>query len=213
MQYQLQSILPSFFTADQALHSAIWRQKLCIDKGERVHLIAPSGSGKTSLMHFLYGLRKDYTGNIMIGGEDLRSMNPESLAICRQKKISIVFQDLRLFNDQPVHRNLEIKRALHPYHPQSRISQMAEQLGVSHKLNSSCSTCSYGEQQRLAIIRSLQQPFDFLLLDEPFSHLDENNRHKAMQLIEAEANERGAAIILADLKKIDYFKATRELHL
>ena len=89
---------------------------------------------------------------------------------------------------------------------------MAEQLGVAHKLDALCSTCSYGEQQRIAIIRSLQQPFDFLLLDEPFSHLDENNRAKAMELMETEARERGAAIILADLRQIPYFKADRILY-
>ena len=66
---------------------------------------------------------------------------------------------------------------------------------------------------RIAIIRSLQQPFDFILLDEPFSHLDEHNRHLAMALIEAEAKKRNAAIILADLKQIDYFNADSILFL
>jgi len=83
---------------------------------------------------------------------------------------------------------------------------MATRLGIGNKLDKKCGTCSYGEQQRIAIIRSLQQPFDFLLLDEPFSHLDEQNRSIAMQLIEEEATERKAAIILADLKPIEYFK-------
>lgn len=176
------------------------------------HLVAPSGSGKTSLIHFLYGLRKDYNGRILFDGSDIRNFDPEALAAWRQAHVSIVFQDLRLFTDQPVYRNLDIKRALHPYHPQSRIRAMAEQLGVAHKLDSLCSTCSYGEQQRIAIIRSLQQPFDFLLLDEPFSHLDENNRAKAMELMETEARERGASIILADLRQIPYFKADRILY-
>ena len=68
-------------------------------------------------------------------------------------------------------------------------------------------------QQRIAIIRSLQQPFDFLLLDEPFSHLDESNRKKAMELMEEEADVRKASIILADLKAIEYFNADKTLHL
>lgn len=90
---------------------------------------------------------------------------------------------------------------------------MAKRLGIESKLKKLCSTCSYGEQQRIAIIRALQQPFDFLLLDEPFSHLDENNRQKAMELMQEEATERKAAIILTDLKKIDYFQAERVLYL
>jgi putative ABC transport system ATP-binding protein len=90
---------------------------------------------------------------------------------------------------------------------------MAKRLGIKNKLHKLCKTCSYGEQQRIAIIRSLQQPFNFLLLDEPFSHLDESNREKAMELMEEEAGLRNAAIILADLKAIEYFKASRTLHL
>ncbi len=80
-------------------------------------------------------------------------------------------------------------------------------------MEQSAGTCSYGEQQRIAIARALQQPFDFLLLDEPFSHLDEKNRSIAMKLMEEEATKRGAAIILADLMPIAYFKADRTLRL
>ena len=85
--------------------------------------------------------------------------------------------------------------------------------GIENKLHKLCKTCSYGEQQRIAIIRSLQQPFDFLLLDEPFSHLDESNRKKAMELMEEEVDLRKAAIILADLRAIEYFKADKTLNL
>lgn len=90
---------------------------------------------------------------------------------------------------------------------------MAKRLGIENKLQQLCSTCSYGEQQRIAIIRALQQPFQFLLLDEPFSNLDEVNRQKAMELIQEEATARKASILLADLKKIDYFNANSILHL
>ena len=90
---------------------------------------------------------------------------------------------------------------------------MAKRLGIESKLNKLCKTCSYGEQQRIAIIRSLQQPFDFLLLDEPFSHLDETNRKLAMELIEEECAARKASIILADLKQVEYFHADKIIQL
>ena len=72
-------------------------------------------------------------------------------------------------------------------------------------------TCSYGEQQRIAIIRALQQPFNFIILDEPFSHLDEENSKKALALIEQEADKRGAGIILADLQHNPFFNADSTL--
>jgi ABC-type lipoprotein export system ATPase subunit len=213
MQISLQQVVPVFFEDNKAAGSQLWNQSISFTKGENIHIIAPSGSGKTSLIHFLYGLRKDYSGKILYDDNDIRNFDAEKFSTWRQQYISIIFQDLRLFTEQTVLQNLEIKRLLVPYHKESRIVAMAKRLGIESKLDKLCNTCSYGEQQRIAIIRALQQPFDFLLLDEPFSHLDENNRQKAMQLMEEEAAERKAAIILTDLKKIDYFNAERILYL
>jgi putative ABC transport system ATP-binding protein len=213
MQISLQQVVPVFFEAGKADGSQLWNQNISFNKGENIHIIAPSGSGKTSFIHFLYGLRKDYSGNILYDNNDIKNFDAEKFSTWRQQYISIIFQDLRLFTEQTVLQNLEIKRLLSPFHKESRIAAMAKRLGIESKLEKLCNTCSYGEQQRFAIIRALQQPFDFLLLDEPFSHLDENNRQIAMQLMEEEAAERNASIILTDLKKIEYFKAERILYL
>lgn len=213
MILHLRNLHPVYFTEDRSVHSNIWGQEVVLKPGEKIHIVAPSGSGKTSLMHFLYGLRKEYNGSIHYDNNDLRSLSPDQIAIYRQKNLSIMFQDLRLFPNETVSQNIEIKRQLQPYHPKEKIKEFTDRLGVSHKLNMLCSTCSYGEQQRVAIVRCLMQPFDFILLDEPFSNLDENNREKAMQLIMEEAEKRNAGIILADLKKIEFFPADKILHL
>ena len=72
-------------------------------------------------------------------------------------------------------------------------------MGIDHLLQQSCATLSYGQRQRVAIIRALCQPFDFLLLDEPFSHLDEANTEAAFQLIEQVCAEQKAGFILVSL--------------
>lgn len=213
MHLQIQNLLPTYFDESRKQTSEIWGKDLQFDKGEFIKIVAPSGSGKTSLMHFLYGVRKDYSGSISYQSNNIKKFSIEHFANSRKNSISIVFQDLRLFPEQTVFENLEIKRQLNPYHPSEKIKEMAERLGIGSKLNSKCKTCSYGEQQRVAIIRSLMQPFDFLLLDEPFSHLDENNSKKAMQLMLEEAQVRKAAIIFADLERIDYFPFTQIFHL
>ncbi len=213
MQILLQKVLPVFFEDNKVEGSQVWNKAVVFNKGENIHIIAPSGSGKTSLIHFLYGLRKDYNGNISYDSHDIKNFDAEQFSTWRKQHISIVFQDLRLFTEQTVQQNLEIKRLLAPYHPVSNIAAMAKRLGIESKLNNLCKTCSYGEQQRIAIIRALQQPFDFLLLDEPFSHLDEANRKKAMELMKEESQQRNATIILADLREITYFKSERTLHL
>jgi putative ABC transport system ATP-binding protein len=118
-----------------------------------------------------------------------------------------------LFEDQTVRENIDIKRILDPYYPPGKITEMTQRLGVENKLNQMAKTCSYGEQQRVAIIRALMQPFDFLLLDEPYSHLDETNRKKAMDLIYEECEKRGAAMIFADLKALDFLKGEKIVYL
>ena len=213
MQIQLRKITPDFIEQEKRSTSQIWEQNISITKGEHLHIVAPSGSGKTSLMHFIYGLRKDYSGNILYGDIDIKKLSTESFSTFRRNKISIIFQDLRLFENQTVRENIEIKRILEPYHKPEEIENMAKRLGIENKLNQKIKTCSYGEQQRIAIIRSLMQPFDFLLLDEPFSHLDEVNRKKAMELIYEECGKRNAAMIFADLKPLDFFKEERIIYL
>jgi putative ABC transport system ATP-binding protein len=213
MELRLEGILPTYFDADRKETSEIWGKHLHFRQGEYIKIVAPSGSGKTSLMHFLYGLRNEYNGNIRYDNLDIRKLMIEEFTSLRRNHISIVFQDLRLFPEQNVWENIELKRQLNPYHSSERIREMAAELGVSDKLDSKSRICSYGEQQRISIIRALMQPFNFLLLDEPFSHLDNENSEKAMQLMMEESKKRNAAIIFADLERIDYFPYDKIYHL
>ena len=213
MQIQLRNVVPDFIEKEKIKDSHIWGQTISIRKGEHLHIVAPSGSGKTSLMHFIYGLRNDYAGDILYEDTNIKKLSVESFSSYRQKKISIIFQDLRLFEDQTALENIEIKRRLSPYHPSEKVYEMAAQLGIETKLNQLAKTCSYGEQQRIAIVRALMQPFDFLLLDEPYSHLDEGNRMKAMDLIYDECKKRNAAMIFADLKPLDFLQGERIVYL
>jgi putative ABC transport system ATP-binding protein len=213
MQLTIKNLLPEYFEEDRKNQSEIWGKEIQIDKGEFIKIVAPSGSGKTSLTHFIYGLRQQYKGSILFDDREVKQFTTEQMAVHRQCKISVVLQDMRLFDDLTVFENINIKRQLQPRHNEEKIKEMAERLGIGNKLSSKCGTCSYGEQQRVAIIRSLMQPFDFLLLDEPFSHLDNENAQKAMTLMLEEAKLQQAAIIFADLERIDYFPYSRLFHL
>lgn len=215
MQLFLNNLLPTYFPDTRRQTSEVWGKELLFQPGEMIKIVAPSGSGKTSLMHFLYGLRTDYSGEISYdkGQRPIKSFGAEDFVAQRRENVSIVLQDLRLLPEQTVYENLYLKHQLQPYHPVEKIRAMAERLGIGDKLNARCKTCSYGEQQRVAIARALLQPFQFLLLDEPFSHLDNNNSMKAMELMLEEARDRGAAIVFADLERIEYFPFTKLYHL
>jgi putative ABC transport system ATP-binding protein len=213
MDFEIKQLLPAWFISSQVATSDFWLKDLSIKQGELIEIVAPSGSGKTSLIHFLYGMRRDYTGTIRYNNKELSTADYETMSQYRKDNLSVVFQDMRLFNGQTVFQNIEIKRQLSPFHDSSLIKDMASRLGIADKLDSLCANCSYGEQQRIAIIRALMQPFDILLLDEPFSHLDRNNAEKAMTLILGEAGKRNATIIFADLEQTSFYPKTRLLYL
>jgi len=191
--------------------SDIWNTRKVMQQGERIKIKAPSGTGKTTLVHMLYRLRNDYTGNIYWNGKDEQSLGAAELAVLRQSAVSVVFQDLRLFTQLTARENIDLNRVLPaspPHYESAAIDTMAEKLGITHILQQRAGLCSYGEQQRIAIIRALVQPFQWLLMDEPFSHLDENNTQKAAALIEEECGKRGAGFILTDLDEDSHLPYT-----
>jgi ABC-type lipoprotein export system ATPase subunit len=192
--------------------SDVWNAAVAFQQGEFIKIKAPSGTGKTTFVHILYNLRHDYEGRVSIEKKSLKEIGENELAELRQQKISIVFQDLRLFSNLTARENIELKRVLQtPFYPAEMIDEMAAQLGITHVLNQRAGLCSYGEQQRVSIVRALIQPFELLVMDEPFSHLDINNTKKAATLIEAECRKRKAGFIITDLDEDDNFQYTRKL--
>lgn len=210
---QIQSLIPTYFDENKVRNSEIWNQTVHFQKNQQVEIIAPSGSGKTSLIHFLYGMRYDYKGRILIGQQSVTDANADELAVIRQSRLSVVFQDLRLFPQLTIEDNLLLQNNITPFLPAEEIKELLNRLGVSSKWNQLAKYCSYGEQQRIAIVRALSKPFDFLLLDEPFSHLDENNSVLALELIREQVKARNAALILADLNKNHAFQPDVIYHL
>ena len=179
--------------------SAVFGTECHFEKGKSYLIKARSGKGKSTLFHILYGLRKDFSGDAWIEKDNYNSLTINQWSIIRQQKLSIVFQDLRLFPNLTAHENLSVKAHLTKHTSNEELLSMAERLEMTPYLDQQAETLSYGQRQRIAIIRSLCQPFDLLLLDEPFSHLDQKNIDAALPLIEEKVAQNGAGFLLSSL--------------
>ncbi len=200
MKYTLNNILPNPLKEQKRTHqSDIWETECILEKRKKYLVTAPSGKGKSTFLHILYGVRKDYTGSAKLDDKGLDTLSNNDWADLRKDHLSIVFQDLRLFPKLSAIDNILIKNQLNSTKTEVEIKAMATQLGIDHLLNQSCGTLSYGQRQRVAIIRALCQPFDFLFLDEPFSHLDEANTTAAFKLIEEVCAEQETGFVLVSL--------------
>jgi ABC-type lipoprotein export system ATPase subunit len=197
--FELKNVQPAPITAAAMQQSDVWATDFRLEKGRKYLITAPSGKGKSTFLHLLYGLRHDFKGEITFNEKSLSRFDLETWAQVRQHRLAIVFQDLRLFPDLSGLENIQLKAQLTQHISLDRIKNMAERLGVADILGQSCGTMSYGQRQRIAIIRALCQPFEWLLLDEPFSHLDEANVRAACALIEERCAEEQAGRILVSL--------------
>lgn len=179
--------------------ASLWNNEQRFKRGSFYLVNAPSGTGKSSFLAFTYGLRKDYKGTIHFDDVEANQVSLGKWSSIRQRELSVVLQELKLFPQVSAMENIQLKNKLTKHCSEKQIREMAAQLGMDQHLNQRCGTLSLGQQQRIAIIRALVQPFDFLLLDEPFSHIDEANIKAACELIQEVCKEQGAGMILTSL--------------
>ena len=192
--------MPKIF-ADSEINSEIWKNEVTFSKGNFYLLEADSGKGKSSLFSFIYGYRNDFFGEILFDNKNISTINPKNWNSLRNNSLSLLFQDLRLFGEITALENILLKTRLTKYKTQSEILQMFDLLNIADKTHEKCEKLSFGQQQRVAIIRALSQPFDFMLLDEPISHLDDNCSLTVAELIKTEAQKIGAAVIVSSIGK------------
>ena len=178
---------------DTPISGRVWNSNLVLFKGKRYVVKAESGKGKTTFLNLAYGLRQDYRGDVFFNESNIRNLKANDFAQYRVHTFSYLFQELRLFGDLTALENI----LLNPGNTLTtgEIEFMAEKLGVVNRLDKTCKTLSLGQQQRIALIRALGQPFQWLFLDEPFSHLDDRNAGIAMSMILEKAQALEAGIV------------------
>ncbi len=193
--------------------SEIWGKNTVFEDGSFSGLIAPSGRGKTTFIQLLYGLIRNYSGEIIYGQINYASLNHYRWSSLRTSEIAVMFQDLRLFENLSGLENIQIKNRLTSCFTEEEILEKAGTLGIGSILNRKVLTYSLGEKQRCAFLRTLCQPFKWILLDEPYSHVDEKNIKIMYKMLSESVKKNNAGIIAAFLDSNPAGKCSREYRL
>jgi putative ABC transport system ATP-binding protein len=181
---------------------SVWNQQIVLECGKFYQVISPSGSGKSTLIGILNGYRKDFEGEISFNGKPLQNAGVDEWVSIRNQKISTVYQDLKLFDALTMQENISILDSFVPHKTQEfPILEWCRKLKIEEKMDTQVKFLSYGQKQRVAIIRALNRNFRWLMLDEPFSHLDSENMEAARLLITEECRRRNAGLIITGLDK------------
>ena len=183
------------FAGHSGIVSDVWQQDISLERGKRYLISAESGTGKSSMCSYIFGYRQDYSGVIAFDGRDIRSLSVAEWCDVRQRHIAYLPQDMRLFGELTAMENVELKNGITGFKSRDEIRRLFQMLGLEDKQDSLVSKLSIGQQQRVAIIRTLCQPCDFIMLDEPVSHLDDENNRIVADLVTQEASRQGAGVI------------------
>lgn len=199
MKIEFNNIIPYPIKNEMSSSGELWGKKVEFNSSENTIIDAYSGKGKSTFTSLVAGLRFDYEGEILIDNRNIRSISKNDWSELRRLKIAFIFQDLQLFEKLTVEENLLIKNRLTDFKKEVEIKEFLDLFGLVNKWKQPCGTLSLGQQQRVAIIRALLQPADFLIMDEPFSHLDDNNINIALNLIKNQTLSNQTGVILTTL--------------
>ena len=151
-------------------------------------------------------------GTIEFDGKNISDLKVKGWVDVRKHSLSHLFQELRLFPELTAYENVEIKNKLTGFKTAKQITEWFEMLGIAEKMDAKIGRMSFGQQQRVAMIRALVQPFDFILADEPISHLDDTNSQIMGEIMMTEAKAQGAGVIVTSIGKhidLNYEKTYR----
>ena len=194
-EIRFEGMLPEVFQNERIPESDVWKTGLVLERGEHYLIEAASGGGKSSMCSYIFGSRDDYKGKLLFDSRDVREFTISDWQEIRRRNIAYLPHELDLFPELTAWENIQLKNKLTSHLSDAEIENCLEELGIASRRDYPAGRMSIGQQQRVAIIRSICQPFDFILLDEPVSHLDEDNNRIAAAIIGREAERQGAAIV------------------
>ncbi len=181
---------------------------LSVRNNDSVLLLGPSGSGKTTLLSVLAGLLHPSAGQVLVDGKDIYALPARSRDHLRGQHFGFVFQTLHLLPSLTLTQNIALAADMLDIKAEAgRIEHLLDTLGLADKAHRKPAALSQGEQQRAAIARAVLNRPSIIIADEPTSALDDANAQAVMELLEHQAQDTGAALLIAthDNRIIDRF--------
>lgn len=167
------------------------------EKGKFYAILGRSGSGKSTLLHILGGLDKPTKGQVLLNDEDFYSLSDGKMAAFRRRHMGFVFQQFNLLDEYNVKNNICMPLKLDGKKPDSQFySEVLSTLGLSDKVNKFPSELSGGEQQRVAIARSVIAKPQLIIADEPTGNLDKKTGEETLALLMRCAAQYGQTLII-----------------
>lgn len=194
-EIKLEEVLPRVFEGESLPASEIWKSGVRFSRPGLYMVESRSGGGKSSLVSYIYGARRDYLGRILFDDRDISAFGVSEWQEIRRCHLAWLPQELMLFPELTALGNVMLKNSLTGFKSEAEIRGMLSALGLADRMDWPVGRLSVGQQQRVAIVRSLCQPMDFMLIDEPVSHLDETNNRVAAVMIAEEAERQDAAVM------------------
>jgi len=186
--------------------------ELSIQDNEKVAIIGPSGTGKTTLLNLLSGILMPSSGQIMIGDLNIAGFNFEDRQDLRMVKMGLIFQEFELLDYLSVLDNILLPYRVTSIHDldhsiRKRAEQLAFDVGLSDKLKRYPTRLSQGERQRVAVCRALLTQPAFLFGDEPTGNLDPKNRDHVMEILfdYSEKSKAPLLVVTHDSELVDKF--------
>ena len=196
--FQIKNLCKSFSLAGGTIE-VIKNLSLDLPKGEWIALTGPSGCGKTTLLHILAGLDRPTSGDILLDGQNIAKMSSSALTTLRKKRIGFVFQSYMLFPELSALENAALPAlqwGVNRNQVYENAQKWLETFGLASRLNHRPRELSGGEQQRVAIARSLINNPDIILADEPTGNLDAKAAQGIIDILQHVRSEQGKSLIM-----------------
>ena len=193
---KLSSVSLSYNT-DNNLINVLQDVSFEVDYKETISIVGESGSGKTSLIMLIGGLEKASSGKIQFKEFEISNLKEDQISEIRRKKIGIVFQSFYLIPNYTALENVSLTLEINKIqNPEQKAKEILDRFGLDQRLNNLPSQLSGGEQQRVAIARSIAMKPQLILADEPTGNLDSENSNLISKILFDYVNEEKASLII-----------------